>query len=336
MTRSSNLRALMLVAPLAAMAGIGEAQAEWKPTRPIEFIVAAGPGGGTDQFARLVQSVVQKHQLAPVSIIVSNKGGGAGTEAFVYGKAAGNDAHKVVFATNNEWLMPLVTKVGYKFNDLTPVAAMAVDEFLLWVNADSPIKNAKGLIQVAKEKGGAFKMGGSQAKDTDHILTKEIERATGATFTYVPFKSGGEVAVQLAGGHVEANTNNPQENISQWRAGKVRPLCVFSPDRLVYKDKVTTDMSWNDIPTCKEEGVPVERFQMPRTVFIPGKATKDQVAYYTELLRKVRETPEWKEWLQRGSQSDFYMTGEKFTAFIKQDEAKYRKQFAEYGWLVTE
>ena len=336
MMPSLNLRTLMLVAPLAALAGIGEAQAEWKPTRPIEFIVAAGPGGGTDQFARLVQSVVQKHQLAPVSIIVSNKGGGAGTEAFVYGKAAGNDAHKVVFATNNEWLMPLVTKVGYKFDDLTPVAAMAVDEFLLWVNADSPIKNAKGLIQVAKEKGGAFKMGGSQAKDTDHILTKEIERATGASFTYVPFKSGGEVAVQLAGGHVEANTNNPQENISQWRAGKVRPLCVFSPERLVYKDKVTTDMSWNDIPTCKEEGVPVERFQMPRTVFIPGKATKDQVAYYTELLRKVRETPEWKEWLERGSQSDFFMTGDKFTTFIKQDEAKYRKQFAEYGWLVTE
>jgi putative tricarboxylic transport membrane protein len=336
MTRSLNLRALMLAALLAALAGIGDVQAEWKPTRPIEFIVAAGPGGGTDQFARLVQSVVQKHHLAPVSIIVSNKGGGAGTEAFVYGKAAGNDAHKVVFATNNEWLMPLVTKVGYKFDDLTPVAAMAVDEFLLWVNADSPIKDAKGLIQAAKEKGGAFKMGGSQAKDTDHILTKEIERATGAQFTYVPFKSGGEVAVQLAGGHVEANTNNPQENISQWRAGRVKPLCVFSPQRLVYKDKVTADMSWNDIPTCKEQGVPVERFQMPRTVFIPGKATKDQVTYYTELLRKVREAPEWKEWLERGSQSDFFMTGDKFKSFIKDDEAKYRKQFAEYGWLVTE
>ncbi len=335
MTGSRLLWTVLLAAPVA-LGAAEPASAQWKPTRPIEFIVAAGPGGGSDQFARLVQSVIQKHQLAPVSIIVSNKGGGAGTEAFVYAKAAGNDPHKVVFSTNNEWLMPLVTKVGYKFNDLTPMAAMAVDEFLLWTNADSPIKDAKGLIQVAKEKNGGFKMGGSQAKDTDQILTKEIERATGAQFTYVPFKSGGEAAVQLAGAHIEANTNNPQENISQWRAGRVRPLCVFSPQRLVYKDKVAGDMSWNDIPTCKEAGVPVERFQMPRTVFVAGKATPDQIKYYVDVLAKVRETPEWKDWLERGSQSDVFMTGAKFADFIKQDEAKYRKNFAEYGWLVSE
>src|SRR5690349_18731078 len=108
MTRSLNLRALMLFAPLVALAGIGEAQAEWKPTRPVGFNVAGGRGRCTDQFARVVQSVVQKHQLAPDSIIVSNKGGGAGSEAFVYGEAAGNGAHKVVFATNDEWLMPVV------------------------------------------------------------------------------------------------------------------------------------------------------------------------------------------------------------------------------------
>jgi putative tricarboxylic transport membrane protein len=179
-------------------------------------------------------------------------------------------------------------------------------------------------------------MGGSQAKDTDHILTKEIEKATGAQFTYVPFKSGGEAAVQLAGNHIEANTNNPQENLSQWRAGRVKPLCVFSPQRLVYKDKVTADMSWNDIPTCKEAGVPVESFQMPRTVFVAGKATPEQVKYYVDILAKVRETPEWKEWLERGSQSDFFMTGQKFADFIQRDEAKNRKAFAEYGWLISD
>jgi tripartite-type tricarboxylate transporter receptor subunit TctC len=137
---------LTLAAAAATFALALPADAAWKPTRPLEFIVAAGPGGGTDQFARIVQSIAQKHQLLPVSVIVSNKGGGAGTEAFVYGKAAGDDAHKVVFATNNEWLMPLVTKVGYRFSDLAPVAAMAVDEFLLWTHQDAPYKDTKGLI----------------------------------------------------------------------------------------------------------------------------------------------------------------------------------------------
>lgn len=328
-------RALLgAAATTAAALGSRAARAAWVPNRPVEFVVAAGPGGGTDQFARLVQSVMQKHGLLRVPVIVSNKGGGAGTEAFVYGRAAGNDPHKVIFGTNNEWLMPLVTKVGYKFDDLRPVAAMAVDEFILWTHADAPWRTARELIEAMRERGGSFKMGGSQSKDTDHILTRQIERAMGVRVTYVPFKSGGEVAVQLAGGHVDANTNNPQENIGQWRAGRLRPLCVFSPERLKATEKVAGDMAWSDIPTCREAGIPIDSFQMPRTVFLPGRTTDEQVAFYADLFGKVRETEEWRDWLARGSQSDFFLTGTQFADFIRRDEAKYRQQFAEDGWLV--
>jgi len=323
-------------AALTLAAGADPALADWKPTRPVEFVVAAGPGGGTDQFARVVQSIIQKHQLMPTAVIVTNKGGGAGTEAFVYGKAARDDAHKVVFGTNNEWLMPLITKVGYKFEDLRPVAAMAVDEFILWTHTGAPYRSAMDLIADARARGLAFKMGGSQSKDTDHILTRQIEKATGVHVTYVPFKSGGEVAAQLAGTHVDANTNNPQENIGQWKAGRVRPLCVFAPQRLPYAEKVAGDMSWADIPTCKEQGLPIESFRMPRTVWLPGGANDEQVTFYVNVLAKVRATPEWKEWLARGSQGDFFATGENFIAYIKQDEAANRKQFAEDGWLVAE
>ena len=308
--------------------------APWTPDKPIEIVVAAGPGGGTDIFARSVQAIVQKHQLLSVPIIVTNKGGGAGTEAFVYGKAVGNDPHKLVFGTNNQWLMPLVNKTGYKSDDLTPVAAMAVDEFLLWTHKDAPYKSPTDLIEAAK-KGDGLKMAGSQSKDTDHILTKQIEHATGAKFTYIPFKSGGEAAVQLAGGHVDSNTNNPQENVGQWKGGTVRPLCVFSPQRLVSKEKVGGDMAWADIPTCKEAGVPIESFQMPRTVWLSGKAKPEHVTFYVELMKKVRATPEWKDWLEKGSQSDFFTAGEDFAKFVKADETKFREQFQRDGWLVN-
>lgn len=199
-------------------------------------------------------------------MIVSNKGGGAGTEAFVYGRGAAGDPHKVVFGTNNVWLMPLVTRVGYSLADLRPVASMAADEFILWTHTDAPFRNARELIDAARARGGAFRMGGSQARDTDHILTKLIERATGVSFTYVPFRSGGEVAVQLAGGHVDANTNNPAENVGQWRAGRVRPLCVFNPRRLTLTEKVHNGVGWSDIPTSTEAGIGPADFRMPRTV----------------------------------------------------------------------
>jgi putative tricarboxylic transport membrane protein len=328
------LAAASLVAT-SLIAGSVPAAADWQPNRPVEFIVASGPGGGTDQFARLIQSIIQKHELMSVPVVVSNKGGGAGSEAFVYGKGAAGDATKVVFGTNNEWLLPLVTKVGYQSSDLRPVASMAVDEFILWTNTETPYKTAAEFIAAARTQEGGLKVAGSQSKDTDQILVRRLEKAAGVKFTYVPFKSGGEAAVQLAGAHVQANTNNPQENVGQWKAGKVRPLCVFAPQRLTYKEVVADNMSWADIPTCVEAGIPLESYQMPRTVWLPKDTTDEQIAFYAGVLDKVRQAPEWKEWLARTSQTESFVTGAALADTIKQDEAKNRVQFAEDGWLVN-
>ena len=76
--------------------------------------------------------------------------------------------------------------------------------------------------------------------------------------------------MQLAGGHIDSNVNNPNENIGQWKAGDDRPLCVFSPSGWLPGPKVTEDMGWSDIPTCKEAGIPIDNFQMPRTVWLPA------------------------------------------------------------------
>lgn len=320
------------------LAGVGcsppATDGPWVPTRPIEFVVAAGPGGGSDQLARTIQSIVQKYDLVDSSVIVTNKGGGSGSEAFVYAKGAAGDPHKVVFATNNVWLLPLGTSVGYTVTDLRAVATLAVDEFLLWVNADAPYEDVAGFLDAARSGTARLAMAGTQSKDTDQVLVRQIERATGVAFTYVPFKSGSEVAVQLAGGHVAANVNNPQENVGQWRAGTIRPLCVFSPARLGYTDLVTDSRSWADIPTCMEEGLSIEQYQMPRTVWLPGGVSDEQVSFYLDLLAEVRETPEWREWLTRGSLSDVFMSGADFTAYIESDQERLRDQFAEDGWLV--
>ena len=70
-------------------------------------------------------------------------------------------------------------------------------------------------------------MGGTGSKQEDQIITVAIEKATGVKFTYIPYRGGGEVAVQLVGNHVNSTVNNPIEAVAQWRAGKLRPLCVF-------------------------------------------------------------------------------------------------------------
>src|ERR1700748_387550 len=169
--------------PLPAPAGA------WTPTKPIELIATAGPGGGTDNFARAVQSIIVKYKMTDQPIVVVNKPGGSGAEGYTYAKAAPGDPYRVVFGTSNAWQQPMVSKVAFKYTDFTPVAAMVQDEFLLWVKQDGP-KDVKEYIAAMKAKGAAAKMGGAQSKDSDEMLTRLIGRAIDVKFIYVPFKSG--------------------------------------------------------------------------------------------------------------------------------------------------
>ncbi|POR51344.1 Bug family tripartite tricarboxylate transporter substrate binding protein [Bosea psychrotolerans] len=316
-----------------ALGGIGTAQA-WQPTKPIEFVVTSGAGGGTDNFARVIQSIITKHKLIDQPIVVVNKGGGSGAEGYVYGKGAKGDPNRVIFGTNNAYLLPYVAKLGYKFSDLTPVAALALDEFLLWVNGSAPYADAKSYLDAVKAKPMGFKMGGSQSKDTDQTLTSMIQEAAGVKWIYVPFQGGSAAAVQLAGGHIDSNVNNPNENIGQWKAGQVKPLCVFSPVRLAKSDPVFEGKGWGDIPTCKESGLPLETFQMPRTVWLPAEVPADAVAFYADLLEKVSKTPEWQEFVSRTAQTSRFMKGKELTDFVAKDDAASRKVFESEGWVV--
>ncbi len=325
---------LAVLAMAAVLVPAAAGAADWQPSRPVEFVVASGAGGGTDIFARTVQSIVLKYNLMSQPIVVLNKGGGSGAEGFVYVKSAAGDAHKLVFGTNNEWILPMAAKVAWKFEDLTPVAAMALDEFLLWVRPGAPWKTAQDYIAAAKAKPGELKMGGSQSKDTDQLLVRLFEKAAGIKLTYLPFKSGGEAAVQLAGGHIDSNTNNPAENVGQWKGGQATPLCVFSKSRLASGQKVTATMGWSDIPTCKEQGVAIDEYKMPRDVFLPPGVPAGAAAYYADVLKKVSEKPEWAAYIARTSQTANYMGPDELKAFIKTDEARARKIYEEEGWLV--
>jgi putative tricarboxylic transport membrane protein len=124
---------------------------------------------------------------------------------------------------------------------MTPVTMMALDKFVLWVNAEAPYKTAKEYFDAVKAAGPSkMKMGGTGSKQEDQILTVGVEKATGTKFIYIPFKGGGEVAVQLVGKHVDSSVNNPIEAVAQWRAGKLRALCVFDDKRMPYKARSPT------------------------------------------------------------------------------------------------
>src|SRR5213596_1109822 len=136
----------------------GRAHAAWEPTKPIEFVVPAGTGGGADQMARLISGIAEKHKLSPRPVIVVNKSGGAGAEGFLDVKGKKGDAHTLIITLSNLFTTPLHNNLPFNWRDFTPLARMALDQFILWVNTERPdklqFKTAKEYIAAVKEHTG--------------------------------------------------------------------------------------------------------------------------------------------------------------------------------------
>ncbi len=332
MKSSLNLPKTVIAAALLSCIASVPAFADWQPTKTVEIIVPAGAGGAADQMARTIQSIVLKYQLMKQPLMVMNKSGASGAEGIMDVKDAKGDPHKLMAAFSAIYTLPVAVNLPFNWKDLNPVGLIAMDEFLLWVNADSPHKTPKDYLAAVKAAPpGTFKMGGTGSKREDHIITVMLDKVAGTKFTYIPYKSGGEAATQLVGKHIDSNVNNPSENVSEWRADQVRALCVFSEKRMVYKEKVTKTQSWADIQTCKELGIDVE-YQMLRGFFIPSGTTPDQVAFYTDLLKKVIATPEWKDYLAKQALKDDVRFGADFVKFLEKDEAFHNKLMKEAGF----
>jgi len=171
-----------------------------------------------------------------------------------------------------------------------------------------------------------MKMGGTGSKQEDQIITVQLEQALGVKFSYVPFKGGGEVCVNLVGKHIDSTVNNPIECVSHMRSGSVRPLAVFDTQRI-------PDPLWKDVPTVKEAlGVDIH-YQMLRGIFGPPNMPKEAVDFYVNLLRKVYETPEFKKYLEDGALKPAFTTGAEYAKWVEENENLHKELMAKGGLL---
>ena len=110
-------------------------------------------------------------------------------------------------------------------------------------------------------------------------------------------------------------------------------MCVFDDVAMPYKNKVTATQSWGDVPTCKSQGLDVD-YQMLRGIFMAPGVSKDQVDYYVGVLKKVRETPEWKEFMEKGAFNQTALTGDEYVKWVAKEEARHQSLMAEAGFLA--
>jgi putative tricarboxylic transport membrane protein len=316
--RNINRRDLIGGAACAVAAtASGSAFAQFKPTRPIEFVVHGGPGSGNDVFARALTTIIDQEKLSPVRIQVVNKPGGGSTTAAAYVVSKKNDPHVIACFTNIWLLDPLVQQAATnRMQDMSLIARLVVEPALVVVRADSPIKTLKDFIDAAKAKPGALKMSGGSITSRENIVRQLLTQLTGARWAFISFPSGGERIAALLGGHVDMMIVDPSEAGEQVRAGKLRVIAQVNDRRLP---------GFPDIPTIKEAGYDIPNVpQMRGVVGAPGMSA-ETIAYYEDLFLKASKTAAWQKFLNESQLDGEFVKAEELKAFLTKFEGELRE-----------
>ena len=281
------LKSIVMGAAGLGLALTSTAASAWEPSKPIDFVIMAGKGGGADKMARLMQSIVEKEGLASKPLVPSNKSGGSGAEALQYMNTAGDPDHTIMVTLNSFFTTPL-RQPGLKVDimDFAPVGRMAEDTFLLWVHKDEGITDFEGYLKEVKSRGSKWVMGGTGKNSEDNIITDFLNNNYGLKIKYIPYKGGGAVAKDLAGKQIQSSVNNPSEALGFYESGDVIPLVAFTDERLPL---------FPDVPTLKEAGGDFSYFMQRAVVGAPGMSDEAS-AYYTDLFTKVYESDDWQQY----------------------------------------
>jgi len=313
------LMAAMLVSTIAVLA------AEWKPSKPIEFVAPFAPGGGSDVLARSIASIIEGEKLCPQPLIVVNRAGGSGlvgTTSVVQQK--GNPHVLVTFIPGQAQAALVAGKGAPTFRELTLICGLALDEQLIVVKTDSPLKTIRDIIAEAKRRPAELTIGGTGTGQDDQICQRLFERSAGIRMRYVPFKSGGEAVTALLGGHVDMIWANPPEFVPQWEAKMVRPVAVAKATRMT---------EFPDVPTLREIGHDVTYF-FYRGIGAPQDIPAEAAAFYENMFKRMAESSSWKEnYLKKYMLSPGWMGSKEFTKVVAQNEEESKEILKDLGLL---
>jgi putative tricarboxylic transport membrane protein len=301
----------------------GEVEAE-APGRAVEFVVTTSPGGGSDVYARRMASIVENLDLSPVPWVVVNKEGGSGAVGMQYLHSKIGESNAVLITLNSVFTTPQLQELPFASisEDFTPIAAMALDTFAVWVNADT-WETYDEFAAEAKER--SLTAAGTGAKQEDEVLMNLVVRAAGfKPMRYLPQEGGGDVAAQLAGGHVDLTFNNPSEALPHV-PDRLRPLVVFTPER------------WDefpDVPTFEEVGLDAPELdyrQVRGIVGAPGMPEENQL-WFQDIFRQVFESDEWQDALEEELLIGDFRVGDEFGEMLSEYDELHTDLMIDIGW----
>ena len=314
----TSLGALAVAGSVLLAGAPAWAQSDY-PSERLDWTIAFGPGGGNDIMARTMIDILKKHNLYPEEIVAENRAGGSGAVGWGYLFGKKGDPYAISTTSGSFITTPLQADTGWKPTDFTPVALLATDDLLLLVNGTSEIDTLEEFIESAKAEPPSI--GGIGAVNVDFIVPTLLAEKAGFEFEYVSFNDAGELNTALLSNALDAIMANPAEVLGLIESKDMKPLAYSG---------IKTPASLGDVPTFAEAGYPNEVSQ-PRGLILPPDVPEEAQQWWIETVKKVVETPEWKEYIEKNSLTENVKYGDEFAAFLEQTQNTFSEILREKG-----
>ena len=308
------------------LANAGFIAQAFEPTRTIEVVVHSAPGGGSDLFGRAIADMMQKENFLPRPMQVVNKTGGSGAVAMAYLAGKKGETHTIGLFTSAVIVASITQKEAqYTIQDLTPVVHLILEPSVAAVRADSPYKTMKDFVEAAKQKPGQLKQPGGVVTSIDNMFRLLIQKATGAQWAYINLATGSERVVNLLGGHMDLMLDNPDKVTEYVRAGKMRVIAALTEKRLT---------AFPDVPTIKEQGIPIAILTQSRGVIAPPATPLDIASYWENVFARLIKTTTWKKYVEENLQETHFLTSKELGGFLGEQTDLLRNVLKEAGVKV--
>jgi putative tricarboxylic transport membrane protein len=282
MIRAAQVIALLWIASAACAQG-------WSPQRNVEVIVPSSAGGSLDTTGRTITRIWGDLKLLSASSSIANRPGGGHAVAYNYLAQRAGDPHTLCVTSMTLLANHINGHIPLTYTDFTPLAVLLTEYIAIAVQADSPLKTGKDLIDVLRKSPTALSLALSSAPGGTHHMSFAMPLLSGGVDAgktkLVVFNSSGEAVTALLGGHVDvisAGTVNVAPFVA---SGKLRVLAVSAPRRM--GGALAVAPTW---PELGYKGV-MENW---RGVIGAKNITAEQTAFWENVFRRMTSSDEFR------------------------------------------
>ena len=326
MPRTVQRMLASILAGVLVAAAAPYSAAQWKPEKPVEFVVPVQGGGSLDQAARAVQQIWQEKKLVNVPVSVVNKPGGGQSLSMIYVHQAARDPHRIGMISSTLLSNHITGASQLKYTDFTILGQLYTEYVVISVRADASIASAADLVARLKLAPDALSVAvGSARGTTSHFGLALPLKRTGVDvrrLRTVVFPSAPASMTSLLGGHVDVVTGPLTVADPHWRTGKLRIVAITAPRRL--------SGDYATIPTWREQGIDAVVSNWRFLVGPPG-LTEEQVRFWDDVFRRTVATGEWRKLLDKYHWVDEYLPSREGRQYLEKQDAEQRELLAELG-----